>query len=253
MFVVRVCGVLWCCLCLLGTFSTKAQAQWILGGGGVFTSSPYKDYNRWTPTPIIAYRGKYVYIRGTQVGVQFSPVENVTVGAFAEYDFTNFMASRSGNSALQYLDDRFGSLLAGVVGTVRMPFGGNIRASLATNVLATHTGMVGTLEYDYMIRTEKFMFAPFVGAKFYSRDYVDYYYGVTGSEASRSGLEKYEANSMSVEPYVGIRASYFFTKNISAMLGGSVRLLSQQVLDSPMVDADKPVTYSIFGGILYSF
>ncbi len=229
------------------------QPTWLLGAGGAFTSSPYKKYDTWTPTPIIAYNGKYFYIRGTQGGVKFSPTKNITVGAFLEYDFTNFFAHNSDDEALEHLENRYGSLLAGLMGTVAMPFGGNLRASVATNVLATHGGVVGTLEYDYMLRYEKLMVTPFVGAKFFSSDYVDYYYGVSGSEAARTGLEKYSLNSMAVEPYVGLRLNYSFTENISATLGGSVRFLSPQVLDSPMVDAHKPVTYSIFGGILYGF
>ncbi len=249
----RIVSVCLCFLVLSFMAVGQAKAQWVLGAGGVFVSSPYKEYDRWTPMPIIAYRGKYVYIRGTQVGAQFSPMQDITVGAFVEYDFTNFFAHRSDNAALQHLDDRYGSLLGGVVVTGRMPFGGTLRASLATNMFATHTGMVGTLEYDYMIRTKNFMVTPFVGVKAYSREYVDYYYGVTGTEALRSGLQKYEADAMSLEPYVGVRASYMFTENISLMLGGSVRLLSQQVLDSPMVDNEKSVTYSVFGGLLYTF
>ncbi len=242
-----------CCIGMLFVAVADVHAQWLLGAGGAFTSSPYKKYDTWTPMPIIAYHGKYAYIRGTQGGVQFSPTKGVTVGAFLEYDFTNFYAHNSDDEALEHLENRYGSLLAGVMGTVEMPFGGKLRASVATNVLATHSGVVGTLEYDYMIRMQKFMLTPFVGAKFFSSDYVNYYYGVSGAEARKTGLKEYDLNAMSVEPYAGLRASYFFTENISATVGGSVRFLSPQVLDSPMVDSKKSVTYSFFGGIMYSF
>ncbi len=229
------------------------QPTWLLGAGAAFTSSPYKKYNSWTPTPIIAYNGKYFYIRGTQGGVQFSPTQDITVGAFLEYDFTNFFAHKSDDEALEHLENRYGSLLAGVGATVKMPFGGKVRASVATNVLATHSGIVGTLEYDYMMRYGPLMVTPFMGAKFFSAEYVDYYYGVSRKEATRSGLKEHEFTHMSVEPYVGLRVNYSFTENISATLGGSVRFLSAHVSDSPMVDSHKPVTYSLFGGILYGF
>ncbi len=237
--------------------ATKAQRPmqptWLLGAGGAFTSSPYKKYDTWTPTPIIAYNGKYFYVRGTQGGVQFSPTQNITLGAFLEYDFTNFFAHNSDDEALEHLENRYGSLLAGVGATVKMPFGGKVRASVATNVLATHGGVVGTLEYDHMLRYGPLMLTPFVGAKVFSAAYVDYYYGVSGKESVRSGLKKHEITNMSVEPYVGLRMNYSFTENISVSLGGSVRFLSEQVLDSPMVDTHKPVTYSVFGGIIYGF
>ncbi len=230
-----------------------AQPTWLLGAGGAFTSSPYKKYDTWTPTPIIAYNGEYLYVRGTQGGVKFSPTKGVTVGAFLEYDFTNFFAHNSDDEALEHLENRYGSLLAGVMGQVNMPFGGKLRASVATNVLATHSGIVGTLEYDYAWRYKRLMLTPFVGAKFFSAEYLNYYYGVDGSESARTGLKRHEIKNMAVEPYAGLRVSYSFTQNISASIGGSVRFLSPQVLDSPMVDDNKPVTYSVFGGIIYSF
>ncbi len=249
----RVVAVVVCGVFLSITQVFEAQAQWMLGAGGAFTSSPYKKYDTWTPMPIIAYRGEYLYIRGTQGGVQFSPTKEITVGAFLEYDFTNFFAHNSDDEALEHLENRYGSLLAGVMGTARLPIGGTLRASVATNVLATHTGIVGTLEYEHMLRFNKLMLTPFVGVKFFSGDYVNYYYGVSGAEARRSGLKEHDIEYMSVEPYAGLRVSYSFTENISASLGGSVRFLSPQVLDSPMVDSHKPVTYSVFGGIIYNF
>ncbi len=226
---------------------------WLLGAGGAFSSSPYKKYDRWTPTPIIAYNGKYIYVRGTQGGVQYSPMKELKLTAFLEYDFTNFFSHYSDDDALEHLENRYGSLLAGVGATMDMPFGGTLRASAATNVLSTHSGIVGTLEYDYALRYQRLMITPFVGAKFFSAEYLDYYYGVSGAESARTGLHEHDIKNMAVEPYVGLRINYAFTQSISATLGGSVRFLSPQVLDSPMVDSHKPVTYSLFGGIIYSF
>ncbi len=230
-----------------------ASAQWMLGAGGSFTSSPYKDYDSWTPVPIIAYDGEYIYLRGTQAGVQYKFNKDFKVSAFFEYDFTNFYGYRSDNESLEHLENRYGSLLAGIGLTAKMPFGGSLRANIATNVLATHTGIVGTLEYEYTMRIQRFMLTPFAGVKFHSAEYLDYYYGVDGDEAGRTGLDRYEVDSMSAEPYAGLRVAYIFSQNVSAMLGGSARLLSPLITDSPMVDEHKAVTYSIFGGISYRF
>ncbi len=253
MLFVRIwrCVVFFVFLCLCT--APLAQAQWMLGAGGAFTSSPYKDYDTWTPMPIIAYDGEYIYLRGTQGGLQYKFNKSVAISAFLEYDFTNFYGYRSDDESLEHLENRYGSLLAGLGLRIKMPFGGSVRANIATNVLDTHSGIVGTLEYEYTLRLQRLMLTPFVGVKLHSADYIDYYYGVDGNESARTGLKRYTVDSMSAEPYVGLRVAYAFSQNISAMLGGSVRLLSPLITDSPMVDNHKAVTYSVFGGILYRF
>ncbi len=249
----RFLGCVLCCCVCSAFFVSPAWGQWMLGAGGVFSSSPYRDYDKWTPIPIIGYNGKYVYIRGTQAGVQYEFNEFFTVGAFLEYDFTNFDAGESSDVRMQYLDSRFGSLLAGVGVDVKMPFGGKVRGSIASNVLATHQGIVGNLTYERTFFVHRFMISPSVGLKFYDSEYVNYYYGVSNGEAAVSGLESYEVDSIAVEPYVGLRVGYAFTKNISAMVGGNVRLLDSIVTDSPMVGGEKSVLYTVFGGLSYRF
>ncbi len=242
------------CFCILSIFSiTIVQAQWIVGAGGGFSSSPYKDYDTWTPIPIIGYNGEYIYLRGTQGGLRYKFNEFFTVSAFLEYDFTNFYTHNTDNESMEHLDNRYGSLLAGIGLTAAMPFGGNVRASIATNILDTHSGIVGNLEYDYTFRIARLMLTPSVGVKFHSAEYIDYYYGIDGDEAASSGLERYEVQSLSAEPYVGLRMIYVFDQNVSAMLSGNMRLLSPLITDSPMVDERKPVTFSVFGGISYGF
>ncbi len=249
----RVLGCVLCCCLLSGVFANPAWSQWMLGLGGVFSSSPYRDYDKWTPIPIIGYNGKYMYIRGTQAGLQYAPNEIFTFSAFLEYDFTNFDPAESSDMNLQYLDSRFGSLLAGVGVDAKMPFGGKIRGSVATNVLSTHQGIVGNLAYERNFFIHRFMITPMAGIKLYDSEYVNYYYGISHGEAAASGLDSYEVDAISVEPYVGLRVGYSFTKNISALVGGTVRFLDAQVTESPMVNGEKSVLYTVFGGISYRF
>ncbi len=242
--------------CLFSTtiFSpTTAQAQWFVGAGGGFSSSPYKDYDAWTPIPIIGYNGENIYLRGTQGGVRHKFNDIFTVSAFLEYDFTNFYTHNTDNESMEHLDNRYGSLLAGVGLEVDMPFGGKVRTSIATNILDSHTGIVGDLQYEYTFRIARLMLTPSMGIKFHNAEYIDYYYGVDGDESAKSGLERYEVNALSAEPYVGVRMLYFFNEQISGMLGGNARISSPLINDSPMVDENKPVIFSIFGGISYGF
>ncbi len=253
MFRMRFLGCLLCCFLLSVLFVDAAWSKWMLGAGSVFSSSPYKNYDKWTPIPIIGYNGEYVYIRGTQAGVRYSPNDVFTISAFFEYDFTNFDATESSDVRMQYLDNRFGSLLAGVGVDVVMPFGGKLRGSVATNVLGTHQGIVGDVAYERNFFVHRFLISPSVGVKIFDSEYVNYYYGISDGEASVSGLESYEVDSIALQPYVGLRVGYSFTKNISAMVGGSVRFLDAAIIDSPMVDGEKHLTYTVFGGLSYSF
>ncbi len=225
----------------------------MLGIGGVFSSSPYKDYNKWTLIPIVGYNGEYVYIRGTQAGLKYSVNDFLTVSAFFEYDSTNFDPEESGDMRMQYLDGRSGSILGGVGLDAQMSFGGKLRGSIATNIFGTHEGVVGNIAYEKNFLVHRFMITPSIGMKLYSDEYINYYYGINGDESAVSGLNAYEVTTISVEPYVGLRIGYAFTENVFAMAGGSMRFLDCAVTDSPMVDGEKNMLYTVFGGLSYRF
>ncbi len=100
---------------------------------------------------------------------------------------------------MEQLNSRYGSLLGGVGGVLDMSFGSHLNASVATKLLSTHSGVVGTLEYNYVLRHKRLIFIPSVGAKFLSSDYINYYHGISGSESASSGLDDYEVNNISID------------------------------------------------------
>ncbi|MGL4860593.1 MAG: MipA/OmpV family protein, partial [Enterobacteriaceae bacterium] len=77
-----------------------------------------------------------------------------------------------------------------------------------------------------------------------------YYYGVSGSEAQRSGLNRYRPSD-SWSPYMQLTLDYGMTPALHAYFSGRYARLGRDITDSPMVD--QTYTGSMVAGINYHF
>lgn len=241
-------------LCLAGLLVTVmpclAEDEFSIGVGGAVGTSPYKGYDtQWSPLPLINYEGEYFYFRGLSAGVKFINLEFLEMSAFAGYDPTSFDSSDSSDRHMRRLKNRQSSAVVGLEARLLTPYG-MLHASGSGDVLGHSNGFSGAVGYMQSIEFGPVEFVPAIGAYWSSSKYNDYYYGVSGKESRKSGLDKYDAGA-GFSPYVGLTIDYSITEQWEIFCRGEVVFLNEAVKDSPMVDESH--TKSLNFGITYSF
>lgn len=227
----------------------QRQPQWMLGGGGRFSTSPYKAYTSWSPAPLLGYEGEYVYVRGLEVGIKVFSRPWLELSAFGAYDPTSFHTRYTDNRQLKKLDERYESALAGVAARVNLPFG-VLRAKVAADVLGHSGGWLAEAGYGYRWQWGALEVSPSAGLRWYSSRYQEYYYGVSATESARSGLRRYDPES-GLDPYAGLRLGYSLAEHWNILGGVDAALLNSQIQNSPMTD--KGMRLTTYLGVVYMF
>lgn len=228
----------------------KADDEFSIGLGGKVGVTPYKNYDtQWTPLPIVSYEGKYAYVRGFTAGAKLINLDFLEFSIFAGYDDTSFNASDSSNRRLRKLSDRYSSAEAGLEVRLLTPYG-MLHASGAQDMLGNSNGQSGTIGYMQSLEYGDLELIPSAGVQWSSGRYNDYYYGVSGRESRKSGLEAYDAGS-GFSPYVGLTIDYSLTEAWEIFCSGELVFLSDAIRDSPMVG--RKTTHSLMLGFSYTF
>ena len=226
------------------------EEGWSIGAGVGVSESPYKSYDvQWMPLPIISYEGEYFYIRGLAAGLKLLNYQYLEVSTFVGYDGTSFDTSDTSNSQMKKLKNRHSSAVAGMQARVVTPVG-MFQASGAADILGKSNGFKGEVEYNYSIEYEPVELVLTGGMDWSTSRYQNYYYGVSGNESSKSGLEEYRPGA-GVSPYVGASLVVSPTDSVDIFCSGQVNFLNDNIKDSPMVGKER--THSVTGGLIYNF
>lgn len=232
------------------TVAAVVEDEFFVSLAGQVSVTPYKRYDtQWTPFPMIGYEGKYAYVRGYAAGIKLINLEFLECSAFAGYDGTSFNSSNSSDKRLRKLSDRYSSAVAGLEVRLMTPYG-MLHARAAQDVLGHRKGRNGTLGYMNSLEYGDLELIPAVGLQWSSSGYNDYYYGVSGRESRKSGLDPYDAGS-GFSPYVGLTIDYSLTEAWEVFCSGELVFLNSAIKDSPMVDREN--TYSFTIGLSYTF
>lgn len=243
-----VCGLLLSLACPASAFAEGDEFS--IGLGGRASVTPYKRYDtQWTPLPIVSYEGKYAYVRGFAAGVKLVNLEFLEFSAFAGYDDTSFSSNASSDKRLRKLTDRRSSVAAGLEVRLSTPYG-MFHASGAQDVLGNSNGLTGVIGYMQSLEYGALEFIPALGAQWSSSGYNDYYYGVSGKESRKSGLDAYDAGG-GLSPYVGLTVDYSLTDSWEVFCRGEAVFLNSAVKDSPMVGRSN--TYHFTLGTTFTF
>jgi outer membrane protein len=111
-------------------------------------------------------------------------------------------------------------------------------------------GVMGEVSYFHPIRMERLTLTPSVGVFYSDESYNDYYYGVSGNESRRSGLDEYKAGD-SWTPYVGLAAKYQLTQSLFLNASAVYTVLPDDVKNSPMIDRDD--SFALMTGMTWRF
>ncbi|MDE7370334.1 MAG: MipA/OmpV family protein [Desulfovibrio sp.] len=232
-------------------FSEEGTERKVKIGVGVGSSiSEYSEYSPLVlPFPMIEYDDNLFYVRGFRGGIKVLNDENNEASVFVQYDTQSFYNSRTGDSALAKLDNRYSSLFAGVSYSFKSPYG-IFNVCGMTDILGISDGTIVDASYAFPFRLQEFTLVPSVGVKYADSAYNDYYYGISRSESAKSSLSEYSP-VYSFSPYVGLTANIHFMENWDAGMYTRLMLLDGTVTSSPMVDKE---AHFSFGAMLnYTF
>ncbi|MEJ6066810.1 MipA/OmpV family protein [Psychrobacter cryohalolentis] len=198
--------------------------------------------------PGVFYDNNKIYARGAQAGVYLINDGSNQLAAYAQLAGNSFDPDDA-TGALKGLDERKASAAAGLSYTRLTPVGG-FRAQYATDILDRSGGNTARLSYIGKISKNKLTVYPSVGFEYNDADYNEYYYGVSDTESTRTGVAAYTANS-SLNPYINVSANYDFSKRWAGFANQSLSYLPNEQYDSPMVDSRTDATTTL--GLLYKF
>lgn len=239
------------CLLPVYAFSEEGAERKVKIGVGVGSSvSEYSEYSPLVlPFPMIEYDDNLFYVRGFRGGIKVFNNENNELSAFVQYDTQSFYNSRTGDSALAKLDNRYSSLFAGLSYSFRSNYGiFNIYGM--TDILGINNGTVVDASYAFPFSLNDVILVPSVGVKYADSVYNGYYYGISQSESVKSSLSEY-APVYSFSPYVGLTANIHFGEDWDAGVYTRLMLLDGTITSSPMVDKE---AHFSFGTMLnYTF
>jgi MipA family protein len=222
------------------------------GGAGIGAAvrlerSPYRSAGtRNDFLPLYIYEGERFYLHSYSVGVKFGSLGvEPRYELFLRHRFEGFPYDRVPDS-LAGMRRRESGIDAG--GSVQ--FGGRwgiAFAELLRDVSAASHGGEARIGYKYPMRYGRLWLRPHATLALRNAKLNDYYYGVSGDEATPT-RSAYSARS-SVSPEIGLYAAYNLSERWRLFGGATVSRLPRAVADSPIVEIRNQRTLTL--GLIY--
>lgn len=251
----------WTAAALLLAGSMAAHAgDWQAGiGVGVGQSQYRGDDNKAKPLPLVGYQGEQFYVQGPELGWKQPLNSNLTLTAKAQWEFEEFDPKDNDIAALRQLDKRKqGALVGGELSWALDP-----RTKLSLEAMHDagnrHKATLTTVAVENVLpfSTQQDAFIVSAGATYLPKAYQQYYTGVSASEAARSGLPAYQADS-ATRYQLGGTWRHAFNRNLAVLTRVSVSHLPASLkwdeaarTGSPLVERN--VTVGGMLGVNYRF
>lgn len=232
------------------SFAVNAESAFSLGAGVGVVETPYKQYDsKVYPVPVVTWESDSFWFRGIGGGYYLWNDDADQLSVMAYYSPWHFKPGDSDNSQLRQLDKRSSTVMAGL-SYLHYTAYGFLRTSLAGDVLDNSNGVVADLAWLYRYERGALAVTPGIGVEWNSQKQNEYYYGISGAEARRSGLSSYDPND-SWNPYLELSISYQLTEKLSVYGTGRYTHVADEIKDSPMVD--KSWAGLLSTGVTYNF
>lgn len=238
------------CFFVLSVTTPATAAEISVGLGGAWQSSPYKEHDdTLLPVPLIHFEGERFYVRGLNAGVHIWRNESHELSFGAAYSALSFDSGKTADRRLKRLDDRHPTLNAYLQYIVKTDYG-HAGMRILRDVLDNSDAFSAEVYYTYPFMLGPVYVRPGAGIRWDSEDQLDYYFGISSSEARKSGLDRYSPDG-GISPFLSLEADWSFADNWSVMAAGSVLFLNKEIKDSPMVDDSQ--TFNVTIGLKYTF
>ena len=222
-----------------------------LGAGPYIQTQPYQDIkNILIPSPVIFFDNGLFYMRWSRGGIYFlgEKTEEYAWGfsLTAQPRTNEYKASDS--TTLNGMSDKKSSLEAGLAFSATKDKS-YIEIMLLTDVLDRYDSWIIKTEIGYDFELENFQFYPSIIAIYQSSEFINYYYGVTNSEATLTRPEYNAGKALQLGAQTYIK--YPITDNFATLLNVRVDKLPSQATNSPIVTED--YVYSGLLSLIYTF
>lgn len=204
--------------------------HWGLGAGVGVEAKPYKEYGaKVAPLPLIYFDNKWVRVFGPSIDMKIGQWNGVSValrgqvGLFDGYKESDapILSGMQNHNSITFW---YGPSLAW-----RTAFG----TLSGSYLVGGNKGQRASFKFEKTFDLGKWSLSPHIGSEWLSREYVDYYYGVTSAEA-RTWRPEY-AGASTQKTTIGTRLGYQFTPEQTLSLDVAVTRLGRAISDSPLV------------------
>ncbi|WP_157957814.1 MipA/OmpV family protein [Aliidiomarina celeris] len=238
------------------TTPSMPSPSWSVGFAVINAQPSYRgDNSSALAVPVINFESERFYFRGIELGYRLganlSPRAAHSFTAIARVVPSSFDPKENRIAELQQLDKRDIRIETGLNYRYRQPWG-DINAEVTLNARGLDTGYRGAVRYEYGLSKQPLIwqFGPRLGVEYFSEDYVNYFYGISATEAQRSGLAAYSGTD-SFNLAAGVGGYFRFSERWT--LGGQWNrtFVDENITDSPM-SANRDL-YTTFIFVSYRF
>ncbi|RUO31781.1 hypothetical protein CWE12_01920 [Aliidiomarina sedimenti] len=217
---------------------SSTQAQWNLGAGGISSDASYRGVDRDNfVIPVVGYEGERLYFRGLELGYRLnqasrrSPHQWAVVVTGAPF---RFRPNDSRDPQMRLLDSRSFSAELALDYQFSTPFG-VFDARAGHDIRGNGHRLSASYAYPLSPNPRKWQLSPSIGVSYISSGYTDYYYGVSATEAERSGLAEYGSQD-AFNPNLRLSGYYRIDERWNLFGAISASRLSSKIANSPMAD-----------------
>jgi len=237
-------------LIFVNLYATQKQ-KITIGAGPYIQTQPYQDIeNIFLPSPVIFFDNGLFYMRWSRGGVYFLGEKNEDYAwgfsITAQPRTNNYKASDS--ATLSGMSEKKSSIEAGLAISASVDKS-YIEIMFLTDILDRYDSWIIKTEVGYDFELGNFQFYPSLIAIYQSSDFINYYYGVSNSEATplRPEYHADKALQLGLQTYI----KYHITDNFATLLNVRVDKLPSEATNSPIVTQN--YVYSGLLSLIYTF
>ena len=203
--------------------------HWGVAAGVSGSKSPYKgDGVDVSPISLLFFDNKWVYVAGTSADIKIGHWSGVSVALRVDYALSDGYRGKDA-AILHGMQTRKSALWFGPAVSWETDLG----VASASFLTAGNKGQQANLHFAKTFEMGRFSLSPYIGADWMSSRYVNYYAGVTPSEA-RIGRPAYQGKSAYRFSF-GTRVEYRLTQQQALGLQVGLSHVTSGITDSPIV------------------
>jgi|GEM_PF-6019658 len=202
---------------------------------GIYTKS--KGYQIYYP--YVGYKGGRLTIAGPSGWMRLAGPQMLHVSFGGTLLPDSFNPKRSSDLQMQKLKKRDFSVGVGFQGSMILKSVGMLNVRILRAFVGGNGGYFADASYTALfsrgVGGVSLNLIPSVGMQYYSAKLSNYYYGVSGSESTASGIAEYQAKA-NWRPYVGVALTGQVRGRVRAVISTKLAYLPDTVANSPIVD-----------------
>lgn len=225
-----------------------AENKFGIGAGIGVSNSIYKGAeDKAYPVPLLDINYGNFYVKGITPGYFFFKGEDLSLSVFLDPLAGFSIKVKDMGNGYTNIDDRDFQVMIGLRADLNTGIAG-IRAG-ASMQFGKHGSEAKISAFRPCFINNQFSLVPGIYVKGFSRDYADYYFGVTSGEANRSFRDnltrKYEVDA-ATSIGATLTAEYKYNEKFSLVGILGIENFSSEITDSPIVN-DEPLFITSIG------